>query len=324
VYTHHPSSISIISLAVLQHRQSAVEAILIVMGRSQVERNRAARGGRGAGRGGGGGGRGRRHKQKIFVDGDNSFRYINTTTDDDGAAAAAGDDNNDDDYTSWLFDDSANDGGFNFLGGGDEDDDDIVVGNDSEGRLVTEILRSIAVGSSKQKQDSNKAIENTKINITSIDIQQLNACLKQIPIHQRLRLPHYIGRHLEDRYGLGVGTSGRGGITRDDSKMMKKKTLGQLREESRCIVRDEDDDEEFEHRKNNTDGIIDKLEDLPVTASSFAGGDDEKHRWGQEGDASGITTSGVGVGVAVPEPIAKENEDDDDNDLEAWLDDMIA
>lgn len=285
------------------------------MGRSQVERNRAARGGRGAGRGGGGGGggRGRRHKQKIIVDGDNSFRYINTTNDDDGAAAAAGDDNNDDDFTSWLFDDSANDGGFNFLGGGGEDDD-IVVGNDSEGRLVTEILRSIAVGSSKQKQDSNKGIENTRINIMSIDIQQLNACLKQIPIHQRLRLPHYIGRHLEDRYGLvGVGSSV------GNSQM--KKTLAQLREESRCIVRDDDE----EYRKMNTDGTIEKKsEDLSVTASSFAGGDDEKHRWGQEGDASEITTSGVVVGVALPEPIAKDNEDDDDKDLEAWLDDMIA
>ena len=289
------------------------------MGRSQVERNRAARGGRGAGRGGGGGGgggRGRRHKQKIIVDGDNSFRYINTTT-DGVAAAAAGDDNNDDDFTSWLFDDSAlDDGGYNFL---KVEADDVAGNNDSEGLLVTEILRSIAGGTShhrhhhpqQQQNNTNKAIENTRINIMSIDIQQLNACLKQIPIHQRLRLPHYIGRHLEDRYGLvGVGSSV------GNSQM--KKTLAQLREESRYIVRDDDDEE---YRKNNTDGTIEKkLEDLSITASSFAGGEGGDHRWGGEGDESEMTTSGV----VVPEPIAKDNEDDDDNDLEAWLDDMIA
>ncbi|KAL3766433.1 hypothetical protein ACHAWU_007468 [Discostella pseudostelligera] len=275
------------------------------MGRSQVERNRAARGRGGRGGGGGGGGRGRggggtgggrRHK-KIIVDGDNSFRYSNTNTTTHSSTTDAADD----DYTSWLFEESAPFDGTNNFFLGDED----VVGNESSEALVSEILnRSMDRLQSQHHQKHHQQGESIEQNIMFLDIKELNECFKQIPIHKRLQLPHYIGRHLEDRYGLGVGaTSGGGRRGRENAK----KTLAQLREESRCIIRDDDEDV--------------TLEGLTVSADTVQSKPSSVEGSGEKSEEGGCRASEIGVVVATGGGTA---EDDNEEDLEAWLDDMIA
>jgi hypothetical protein len=278
------------------------------MGRSQVERNRAARGrggGGGGGRGRGGGGIGRRHHKKIIVDGDNSFRYSNNNNTTHSSTTT--NDVTDDDYISWLFEESAPfDGISNFFLGDDDD-----VGNENEA-LVSEILnRSMDRSQSKQQKQKQQHQQQQGVspeqNTMLIDIKQLNECFKQIPIHQRLQLPHYIGRHLEDRYGLGVGASTAvGGRGREN----EKKTLAQLREESRCIIRDDEDDDHY-----TLEGLTVSEADTEQSKPTLAARGGEKS---DEGDSS--ATDRVGA-VAAEGGTA---EDDNEEDLEAWLDDMIA
>ncbi|KAL7434732.1 hypothetical protein ACHAXH_005666 [Discostella pseudostelligera] len=267
------------------------------MGRSQVERNRAARGRGGGGGGGRGRGRGggRRQHKKIIVDGDNSFRYSNTNT----TQSNTNNDAADDDYTSWLFEESAPFDGTNNFFLGDDDD----VGNESEA-LVSVILnrsmdRSQSHHHQKQQHQQQQGVSPEQ-NIMLIDIKQLNECFKQIPIHQRLQLPHYIGRHLEDRYGLGVGGRGREN---------EKKTLAQLREESRCIIRDDEDDHYA------LEGLTVSEADTEQSKPTLAARGGEKS---DEGDSSATDRAGA---VAAEGGTA---EDDNEEDLEAWLDDMIA
>ncbi len=302
--------------------------VRIIMGRSQVERNRAARGrGRGRGRGsrgsvsvsGGGGSRSASGAEGRRED-SNSFRYFSNderirTGGDDGAAA--------DNDMNWLFDESAFDGGFNnFFAQEDEED----VANGSE-ILATKILRSMIGRETTQQQQQQQQQQGESVKrrsiISSIDIKQLNECFKQIPIHTRLRLPHYIGRHLEDRYGLGVrptpppaGAAGGGG--RENTK----KTLAQLREESRCIIRD-GDDIKFEGlavmSDDDNDAVVTTVSKLPLSGE---GGETTTCTQVGGGALERAVGGGGAVAFAGGEGIAAA--DDNEEDLEAWLDDMIA
>src|SRR5210317_108911 len=171
------------------------------MGRSQVERNRikGRPGSKGGGRGGGGrGGRGsgsRRKGPDPCTLGDNAFRFQKDNT------AAHHNDNNYDN-NNMLLDD------FNtglLLGSeyyGEESDDDAI------NNVVTRKLTS-----------------SDDFDYMSIDIQALSTCLKQLPIHERLDLPHHVGKMLEGRYGEGQQVSS------SSSSSNRKKTLAELREE---------------------------------------------------------------------------------------------
>jgi hypothetical protein len=103
-----------------------------------------------------------------------------------------------------------------------------------------------------------------------IDIKALDKCLRQhIPLHDRLHVPLHIASHTEERYG---------------GNQNRKKTLAELREESKCIVVQHDDDDD--------DG----------------GGGASSNDANEKDDADNI----------------KEDKDDDEEDLEAWLDDVIS
>ncbi len=79
-----------------------------------------------------------------------------------------------------------------------------------------------------------------------------------MPIHEHLGLPRHVGEHLEGRYGINSGSGGR------------KKTLAELREESRCVVVDivratEVDNDR--HHASSRDGV----EDLSRTEEGGGG-----------------------------------------------------
>ena len=54
-----------------------------------------------------------------------------------------------------------------------------------------------------------------------IDVKALDECLARIPMHERLKLPYHVGRHLENAYRAN-GIAGREG---------RKKKMAELREE---------------------------------------------------------------------------------------------
>eukprot|EP00577_Skeletonema_sp_RCC1716_P018018 CAMPEP_0113421580 /NCGR_PEP_ID=MMETSP0013_2-20120614/27976_1 /TAXON_ID=2843 ORGANISM="Skeletonema costatum, Strain 1716" /NCGR_SAMPLE_ID=MMETSP0013_2 /ASSEMBLY_ACC=CAM_ASM_000158 /LENGTH=249 /DNA_ID=CAMNT_0000309213 /DNA_START=21 /DNA_END=770 /DNA_ORIENTATION=+ /assembly_acc=CAM_ASM_000158 len=249
------------------------------MGRSQVERNRikgrpGGRGGRGRGGGsgnsgaggrGGGGGRSSSNKRRSGPDprtlGDNAFRFERRNKDD-----TSNDD--DDDYGSsdMLLDD------FNT---------GLLLGSDYYGASHYDL----------QEDDYNEgettitSFENSSDNDwMSVDVQALTACLKQLPIHERLDVPYHVGKHIESRYGIDNAAAGG------------KKTLAELREESKCIVNNDDDY-----------GINNSADDLPTV---------------EELDTNTNQNS-----LETEEAKAGNNSDgdeDDEDDLDAWLDDMIS
>ena len=203
------------------------------MGRSQVKRNQSARGrgrgGRGGGAGGGGrGGReGGRRQHKAGVDisklGDNSFRY---TTNKTSSTSGGGD------AYDGLLDDInfiSSDGGFGEYYG----DSHFTTYNDGEDELSS-ATAALALSNNKSNQ------QHQNEDWMTIDINALDKCLKQIPIHERLKIPRHIGKHLEDRYDIDGGGGGR------------KKTLAELREEAKCIsaVQDEQLDAVLEKKKS--------------------------------------------------------------------------
>jgi len=191
------------------------------MGRSQVKRNQAARG-RGRGGRGGSGGRGsygnqtsRRKKGCISKLGDNSFRY-------DRSSTAANTSSGDDAYDGLLDD-------INLLPSaglsefyGDEEEDDL-----------SSITASLSLSSNSKQQNTNNKAEDWM----SIDIKALDKCLKQIPLHERLKIPKHIGDYLQDKY------------YNDGAE--QKKTIAQLREEAKCVIPEEEVQEEEDISKKN-------------------------------------------------------------------------
>lgn len=187
------------------------------MGRSQVKRNQAARG-RGRGGRGGSGGKGsgnQTSRRKKVGDlsklGDNSFRY-------DRSSTAANTSSGDDVYDGLLDD-------INLLPSaglseyfGDKEEDDL-----------SSITASFSLSSSlnnKQQNINNKVAEDWM----SIDIKELDKCLKQIPLHERLKIPKHIGDYLQDKY----------------YNVEQKKTLAQLREEAKVCIPEEEEIQEVE------------------------------------------------------------------------------
>ena len=229
------------------------------MGRSQVKRNQAARGrGRGGRGGSGGGGRGsygnpsRRKKGggDLSKLGDNSFRYDRSGTANTSSS---------DDVYDGLLDDinllpSA---GLSEYYGDDEEDD------------LSSIAASLSLTSNNNKQQN---VNNNKVadDWMSIDIKALDNCLKQISLHERLKIPKHIGDYLQDKY------------YNDDVE--HKKTIAQLREESKCVILEE---EEILHEVE---------EETPKNNESLKLVDDDEDNVSEE----------------------------EDEDLESWLDDMIA
>lgn len=210
------------------------------MGRSQVKRNQAARGrGRGRGSGGrgdgsssgGGGGRSnsrRRYKADPSKLGDNSFRYEKSSS----LNKASDDGDGGDDYYDGLLDD------INFIPSGlGEVYSDTQLYNEEE-ELADAILSSATAaltlskkGNASNNSNSSQQYQNEVAeDWMKIDIKALDTCLKQIPIHERLKLPRHIGKHLEERYGVD-GDGGKG----------RTKTLAELREESKCIIAESDE-----------------------------------------------------------------------------------
>ncbi|KAL7541329.1 hypothetical protein ACHAXR_010819 [Thalassiosira sp. AJA248-18] len=257
------------------------------MGRSQVLRNRArgrpgqGRGGRGAGRGRsdtGGGRSSSRHKggadpRKL---GDNAFRFQRSTS----STSAGGND-----YDGLLDD-------INFMptggGLGEYYGDSHYAANKEEEDLADATLSAAteALASSEKEKMNRQQNDEVVENWMSIDIKALDKCMKQISIHERLKVPRHIGKHLENMYGVDGGGGGR------------KKTLAELREESKCMIVEE------ESRQ---------------VASSQPQSDKEEVQ-AKQSDSAKIQHDKMNN----IDDASDGNADDEEEDLDAWLDDMIA
>mmetsp|Transcript_14831 Transcript_14831/g.26945 ORF Transcript_14831/g.26945 Transcript_14831/m.26945 type:complete len:253 (-) Transcript_14831:378-1136(-) len=252
------------------------------MGRSQVARNRAARGGRGGrGRGGrdggdsstSGGGRSSsssRHKgggdpRKL---GTNDFRHERSTSDNTSNGGG-------DAFYDGLLDDS------NFM---------------STGRGgLGEFYGDSHYAAGKEEEDLADATllaqQSEVEDWMSIDVKALDKCLKQIPIHERLKLPYHIGKHLESMYGADGGGGGR------------KKTLAELREESKSThVEDDSRRAVSNDPKSEKEGV--QTEKMKT----------------EQSDSTKMQPDNMNNNDDESDVVA----DDDGDDLEAWLDDMIG
>ena len=199
------------------------------MGRSQVKRNQAARGrgrgGRGSGGRGSSGQTSRRKKGNGDLSklGDNSFRYDRSSTTTNTSSS--------DDVYDGLLDD------INLLPSaglseyyGHEEEDDL---------LPTIASLSLSSNNNKQQNVNNKVAEDWM----SIDIKALDKCLKQIPLHERLKIPKHIGDYLQDKYY--------------NDGVEHKKTIAQLREESKvCIPEEEEIMQEELEETSKKNGIV--------------------------------------------------------------------
>eukprot|EP00986_Skeletonema_menzelii_P007908 scaffold3165_cov137-Skeletonema_menzelii.AAC.2 len=216
------------------------------MGRSQVERNRikGRPGGRGRG-GGGGGGRGGRSSRRSGPD-----------------PRTLGDNAFRYERTNRSKDTVLDDGSSDMLL--DDFNTGLLLGSDYHGASHYELQEDDYdnIVSSFEKGDNDWM---------AVDVQALTKCLKQLPIHERLDIPYHVGRHIESRYGTDRAAGG-------------KKTLAELREESKCIVNNETVDDEIDANNNSPEIMETKANDVD----------------NNDGD------------------------DDDEDDLDAWLDDMIS
>lgn len=239
------------------------------MGRSQVERNRVkgrpgskgGRGGRGDGRDGGGG-RQKRSGPNSRTLGDNSFRFERRSRQK----------NVDDDDDMMLSDDL----------------NSLFIGSDYVGAAHYDLQEKEEEG---EDTINSSLFQQTLLSLSddiidnywmSIDIQSLSACFKKLPIHERLDVPYHVGKILECRYGgMVVGQS-------------RKKTLAELREESKCIV---SGDGATGSMKNSTHGDVQKEDEKSITDIS---------------------------NICVKEKDSASGNSGDEDDLDAWLDDMIS
>lgn len=188
------------------------------MGRSQVERNRikGRPGGRGGGRGrgsGGGGGRGGRSSRRSGPDPKTLGDNAFRYERTNRSKDAVIDDDNND----MLLDD------FNT---------GLLLGSDYYGASHYEL----------HDDDDNapSSFQNGDSDWMAVDVQAMTACFKQLPLHERLDIPYHVGKHIESRYG-------------NDNAAGGKKTLAELREESKCKVNNE-----------TGDGDVDTKQDSPA------------------------------------------------------------
>ena len=199
------------------------------MGRSQVKRNQAARGRGRGGRGSSGGGRGSygnqasRRKKSGGDLSDNSFRYDRSSTTTNTSSS--------DDLYDGLLDD------INLLPSaglseyyGHEEEDDL---------LPTIASLSLSTSNNNKQQNVNN---NVAEDWMSIDIKALDKCLKQIPLHERLKIPKHIGDYLQDKYY--------------NDGVEHKKTIAQLREDAKCIVPEEEEIQEELEETSKKNGIV--------------------------------------------------------------------
>ena len=156
-----------------------------------------------------------------------------------------------------------------------------------------------------------------------IDLAALDACLRRLPMHERLRLPRHVGEHLERTYGVDPYGGGR------------KKTLAELREESRCVVVVDDARAtgEFDApRCESSSGGGGGRGGVDVDSSRtvVGGGEDRTMTTVVENEGGDSTTARNGRSDDEDDAEDEDVEEDDDDeeeeeeDLEAWLDDMIA
>jgi hypothetical protein len=259
------------------------------MGRSQVERNRIkgrpGRGGGGRGRGGGRcdyGGRTTNSKRSgpdPRTLGDNAFRFESHRQKDNAGAVV-------DDEGMLLLDDFSTGLllGSDYYGASHYD----LQEGDYEGEdTATSLLY-------QQTTSSSSRFENSSNDWMSIDIQALSNCLKLLPIHERLDVPYHVGKHIESRYGIDNNNATEGKKT--------KKTLAELREESKCIVNNSDCNFGVATMKStSSDCDVQMVEEVDANKNSLE------------------TNEPV-----VDKCRTNDGDDDDDEDLDAWLDDMIS
>jgi hypothetical protein len=235
------------------------------MGRDQVKRNQAARGrGRGSGAGGRGGAGGENSnnrrsatgKSSSSALGDNSHRYDHHST------RSSIDDEYDDDGRMEEFDTAFAhfDAASLSMGGGEAALDNFF---DSSGPAAR-----------NSSQDNSNEETKARNSWMEIDIKAMDTYLRQnIPLHVRLQVPIHIASHIDERYGSGNS---------------RKKTLAELREESKCTVNVNDDDGDGNKLDVNVD-----------------------NKANEKDDADNIEDE-------------ENDDDDDDEDLEAWLDNVMS
>ena len=263
------------------------------MGRDQVKRNQAARGrgrcgagGRGGGGGGGAGGKtnsrsgtGKSSSSSALSLGDNSHRYDHRSSRSCIDVGVDEHENDDDDGRMEAFDAAFAHYDASPSSLTRHDDDSLDFFADSAPTTHNNTDRN--VGNDDETRARNSWME--------IDIKALDKCLRQhIPLHDRLHVPIHIASHVEERYGV---TSNR------------KKTLAELREESKCIVVQHDDD------GCASSSIIETISECSnhdefTNIVQVDGGINEKDEADKDDD--------------------NDDDDDDDEDLEAWLDDVIS
>ena len=283
------------------------------MGRSQVLRNRTrgrpgqGRGGRGGrGRGGNGGGRstscqkgsGASDPRKL---GDNAFRFQRGSSTSDAGGGG-------DDYDGLLDD-------VNFIssgvGLGEYYGDSHYDANREEDDLADATLSAataaISLSERDKKNNDNQQQQNGEVeDWMTIDVKALDKYLRQIPIHERLKLPHHIGKHLEEMYGVdGRGGGGSGG--------RRKKSLAELREESKCITNAEEEGEAERQEVASSDSKLEKK-----------GDDNAKRRTDSEQSETQQTHQPDSNATRSDNVSGDDAAEDEEEDLEAWLDDMIA
>mmetsp|Transcript_12911 Transcript_12911/g.26129 ORF Transcript_12911/g.26129 Transcript_12911/m.26129 type:complete len:285 (-) Transcript_12911:47-901(-) len=284
------------------------------MGRSQVLRNRThGRPGQGRGRGrGGGGGRGRSHNNHhkrrgpdTKTLGDNSFRYQrhggDGGTDDDNDGEEGIFSHGDGGSLLDAFDPSTGiGGGYTYLG----------PAHDTATGRLDDGFDSISLGHDYDPNIDSLPMEtNDWLEEDRVSMAALAKCFSQIPIHDRLKVPWHVGRHLESVYGVGISD--------------RKKTLAELREESLSS------DSPSVHVSTQTQEILNSV-NAGEKPSVESGGDGvsatvEGGDLKAEGGTKGVGSNGdVTISKETAGNIEDGMEEGEEGDLEAWLDEMIS
>ena len=242
------------------------------MGRSQVERNRikgrpGSKGGRGRGAGGHRGGNNSNNKRKSGPDprtlGDNAFRYErNRQKDNNNRNVIVDNDALLDDYHTELL-----------------------LGSEYYGASHYDLQED------EYYNDTSNNNCNSDVDWMAVDIQALTTCFQQLPIHERLDIPIHVGKEIERRYGVENTDTGSGN--------RKKKTLAELREESKCCT----------PIIESTGEVTSKMENSNQDVSTIGESNNDNQ------DSLDMKESKNDDG---------ENNDNDEDDLDAWLDDMIS
>jgi hypothetical protein len=272
------------------------------MGRDQVKRNQVARGrgrggagGRGGGGGGGGGAGGKTNRRgagksssssSALSLGDNSHRYDHRSS--RSRIDVGVDDDEDDDGRMEAFDTAFAHCDYASPSSLTRHDDDSLDFFADSAPTTTCNNTDRNVDNDDETRARNSWME--------IDIKALDKYLRQnVPLHVRLQVPIHIASHVDERYGV---TSNR------------KKTLAELREESKCIVVQHDDDDDGCASSSIIETISEcSNHDEFTNVVQVDGGINEKYEADKDDD---------------DDDDDDDNDDADDEDLEAWLDDVIS